>query len=420
MARSLAESREGLEERTAELGAAYEQLLTESKERRQLEGQLLQSQKMEAMGRLAGGVAHDFNNLLTPILVYAQLTARALPPEERGLREDLGEIERAAKRAADLIRQLLAFSRRQMVEPKVLNLNILVLELDKLLRRTVGEDVELLTLLGPNLGSVKIDPGQMEQVLVNLVVNARDAMPAGGKITIETSNVALDEEYARVHPDVSAGEYVRVAVSDTGSGMTEEVKARIFEPFYTTKEVGKGTGLGLSTCYGIVVQSGGHITVDSEPGGGTTVNIYLPQIEEPVARPDGQGDRAALPRGSERVLLVEDEPSVRRTASRILTDQGYSVLEASNGDEALSLSKRHADGEIDLLLTDVVMPLMGGMELAERFKEPHASAKVIYTSGYVDETAIGREAPDRDGDFVQKPFTAEALARKVREVLDRD
>ena len=387
-------------------------------ERKRLERQLLQAQKIEAVGMLASGVAHDFNNLLTPIMSYAELAAGALPSESH-LRPYLHEIRKAAERASHLTRQLLAFSRRQIIEPQVFDLNDLVLNLDKLLRRLIGEDIELVTLPSIHPGIVKVDPGQMEQVLVNLSVNARDAMPHGGKLSVATGEVTLDDDYARRHPEATPGRYVMIVVGDTGIGMTHEVKDHIFEPFFTTKDPGQGTGLGLSTCYGIVAQAGGHMTVVSEPGQGTTFKIYLPAVQENARAPPLRDAPAKLPFGTETVLVVEDEPSVRAVASRLLRRQGYSVLEAANGQEALSLAQAHADEEIHLLLADVVMPLMGGMELAQQLAETHPGARVLFTSGYTDDAIVNYGDLNSGTEFMQKPFTQTTLAHRVREVLEK-
>jgi PAS domain S-box-containing protein len=384
-------------------------------ERHRMEQQLLQAQKMESIGRLAGGVAHDFNNLLTAILGYAELAEDALSPgsSEHGYVQN---IQKAALRAADLTRQLLAFARRQIIEPRIVYLNDLMFDVDRMLRRLIGEDIELTTLPAPDLWPVKADPSQIGQVIVNLAVNARDAMPLGGKLTIETANVALDEEYARQHVEAKPGEYVMLAVSDTGVGMTEEVKARIFEPFYTTKEHGKGTGLGLATCYGIVKQSGGHIAFYSEPDRGTTFKIYLPRAGEQAALLPRE-EPVPLPSGSETVLLVEDEALVRDIAAQTLRARGYTVLEAGNGDEALRVVQSHR-GMIDLVITDVVMPQMGGTELAERLEEMLPGIKVLFTSGYTDNAIVSQGVLEPNTAFLHKPFTPGAIARKVREVLD--
>ena len=387
-------------------------------ERKRLEEELLQAQKMEAIGRLAGGMAHDFNNLLTPIISYAELSARTRPPDDR-LKTYLPEIRKAADHAADLTRQLLAFSRRQIIEPKVVELNDLVLNMDRMLRRLIGEDIELVTLPAPKLSLVEVDHGQIEQVLVNLVVNARDAMPDGGRLVIEIGDVDVVEENAPHHPPVAAGKYVTISVSDTGVGMTDEFRAHVFDPFYTTKEPGKGTGLGLSTCYGIVKQARGHISVSSEPGRGSSFKMHLPRVETSNYPARLQDDSDFLPTGNETVLLVEDEPAVGEVAARVLREQGYTVLEAANGDEALGVAQSQGSGQIDLLLTDVIMPLMGGRELADQLRQTHPETRVLYTSGYMDDTVIHRGPLEADVGFMEKPFSPAILARKVREVLER-
>jgi PAS domain S-box-containing protein len=387
-------------------------------EMRGLEEQFRQSQKMEAVGRLGGGIAHDFNNLLTIIKGYSQLSLLDLK-ENDPLWGNIQEIQKATQRATDLTRQLLAFSRRQILDLKVLDLNTLLKDLDKMLRRIIGEDIELTTLLAENLGRVKIDPGQFEQMILNLAVNARDAIPSGGKLTIETANVVLDEEYARTHVSVTPGPYVRLSVSDTGVGIPLEVKEKVFEPFFTTKEKGKGTGLGLSTVYGIVKQSGGNIWVYSEPAYGTTFKIYLPRVEEDLDTLYGQDETDFLPRGSETVLLVEDEPSVRDLAHRLLSQQGYRVLEATDGKEALHVVQEHIGEKIHLLLTDVVMPQMGGKELADQLKLLRPDIKVLYTSGYTDDAIVHHGVLEPGTHFLQKPFSPKTLSHKMREVLDR-
>ena len=384
-----------------------------------LEEQLLQAQKLESIGQLAGGIAHDFNNLMTPIIGYAQMGLTTLPEEYRE-RVYLEEILKAADRATNLIQQLLAFSRRQVVELQVIDLNSLLVNIDMMLQRLIGEDVELVILPSENLGAVKVDPTQIEQVVVNLAVNARDAMPEGGTLIVETSNIEFGEEELNNHPDMAAGPYVMFAVSDTGHGMSEAVKAHLFEPFYTPKEKGKGTGLGLSTCYGIIAQNKGYIWVYSEIGSGTTFKIYLPSSDvmpQGTERPSGVKSNE-LPRGSETVLLVEDEEQVRVLAARVLRQQGYTVLQASNGVEALSIASRHADGEIDLLLTDVVMPLIGGRELSIKLRDIHPNVRVIYTSGYTDEAVIRHGMLKPGTDFVQKPYSLAGLTQKIRSVLD--
>ena len=385
---------------------------------RQIEEQLRQSQKMEAIGQLAGGVAHDFNNLLTAITGYAELSMRKLW-EEDPIFHNLGEIRKASERASSLTRQLLAFSRRQILQPKVLDLNRIVSDTEKMLARLIGEDIELQTILEPTLGSVKADPSQIEQVLMNLVINARDAMPGGGRLTIETQNVYLDANYSGRHIAVEPGPYVLLAVSDTGAGMDSVTQARIFEPFFTTKEQGKGTGLGLSTVYGIVKQSGGSIWVYSELGEGTTFKIYLPRVDEIVPeymRPD-TGSQAA--RGTETILLAEDDELVRNLAREILEESGYTVLEAPNGGAALLLCEQQK-AEIDLLLTDVVMPEMSGRQLAERLVEIRPRMKVVYMSGYTADAVLRRGALEDETKFIQKPFTPDALTSKVREILDEE
>lgn len=382
-------------------------------ESRQLEEQLQRSQKMEAVGRLAGGVAHDFNNLLGVILGYSDLALQTHAHEEK-LAGQISEIRKASQRAADLTRQLLAFSRQQVLEPRVLDLNAVVHDFEKMLRRLIGEDIDLRTALHPNLGRVKADPGQLEQVLMNLAVNARDAMPHGGRLTIETANVELDQQYTAHHYPVVPGRYVLLAVSDTGTGMDETVRAKIFEPFFTTKEKGKGTGLGLPTVYGIVKQSGGYVWVYSEPGAGATFKIYLPLAQgEPELPAHAE---APVGRGNETILLVEDEEALRRLTRQILESYGYTVLEAENAPRALELANAHA-GPLHLLLTDVVMPGMSGRQLATELSGVHPEARVLYVSGYTD-NAIVHHGVLRDGvAFLQKPYTQSSLARKVREVL---
>ena len=355
-------------------------------ERTTLQEQLRQSQKMEAIGQLAGGVAHDFNNLLTVIKGYCQLSLAEMK-EGAPLREALEVINKAAEKAADLTRQLLAFSRRQIMEVRVLDLNTLLQNLDKMLRRIIGEDIELVTLLGEDLGRVKADPGQIEQVVMNLAVNAKDAMTKGGKLIIETANVELDEAYAHAHVAVTPGPYVMIAVSDTGTGMAPEVRDRVFEPFFTTKGKGKGTGLGLSTVYGIVKQSGGNIWVYSEPGQGTTLKIYLPRVDEPAEKLKAQVVGEEFPRGSETILIVEDDKEVRNLAVRILNRQGYTVLDGSYGAEAFNACRQHK-GPIHLLVTDVVMPGMDGRALSESLSQLHPEMKVLYMSGYTTDSIV--------------------------------
>ena len=386
-------------------------------EQKLLEDQLRQSQKMEAIGRLAGGIAHDFNNLLTVIKGNSQLSLIELK-EDVPLRGNIEEIKNAADRAADLTRQLLAFSRRQIMEMKVLDLNDLLKNLDKMLRRVIGEDIELVTLLAEDLGRVKADPGQIEQVIMNLSVNARDAMPEGGKLTIETANVELDGAYARNHVAVTPGRYVMISVSDTGVGMAPEVRDRVFDPFFTTKEKGKGTGLGLSTVYGIVKQSDGNIWVYSEPGKGATFKIYLPRVDEALEELRERVEVKEVPRGTETILIVEDEEEVLKLAGRILSRQGYTVLQTSSTSKALEICKERKD-PLHLILTDVVMPQMSGRELIERCRETRQDFKILYMSGYTDNAITHHGVLEKGMNYLQKPFTVDSLARKVREALDK-
>jgi len=396
----------------------YQQAQHAYEELKQTQDQLTQAQKMEAVGRLAGGIAHDFNNLLMVVMGRTQLMLRRLQAEDP-LSRDLDLINTTMKRAADLTRQLLAFSRKQVLQPKVLDLNAVVTNIDPMLRRLIGEHIEAVMVLDPALGPVKADPAQLEQVILNLAVNARDAMPQGGRLTIETANVELDTAYARRRPGASPGPHVMLAVSDTGCGMDAETQARLFEPFFTTKGAGKGTGLGLSTVYGIVKQSGGNICVYSEPGRGTTFKIYLPRVEETVEREGVQPgpEVAQPPKPSETVLLVEDEDGVRELVRDILQENGYSVLEARDGAEALQLSGRHP-GPIHLLLTDVVMPQISGRALADQLVPRRPEMKVLYMSGYTENAVVHHGVLDQGTAFLQKPVTAEALAQKVRQVLE--
>ncbi len=379
-------------------------------EREKLEAQLREAQRMEAIGRLAGGIAHDFNNLLSVILCSTGFAIEESKDDDR-IKDELREVEKAAERAAALTRQLLAFSRKQVLQPVELNLNRIVTGVEKMLSRILGEDIDYVQVLVPDLGVVLADPGQVEQVLMNLVVNARDAMPTGGKLTIETSNVDLDAEYAADHVAVEPGAYVLLAVTDTGCGMDEETKARIFEPFFTTKGLGKGTGLGLSTVYGIVKQSGGNIRVYSEPEHGTTFRIYLPRVETAVAVAPMVKAVVTSTRGTETVLVVEDEEAIRSITSRILGMSGYAVLTAATADEALLLCESR-QGEIHLLLTDVVMPQMGGRGLAERVSALRRGIKVLYMSGYTDDAIAHHGTLAPGAHFIAKPFGAADLDQK--------
>jgi nitrogen-specific signal transduction histidine kinase/CheY-like chemotaxis protein len=383
--------------------------------RRQLEDRLRQAQKMEAVGMLAGGVAHDFNNLLTIISGYSQLILNALAPGDPN-HYSAEQILKAGERAATLTQQLLAFSRPQVLQPRVLDLNKLVTSLSTLLRRLIGEDVDLQLDLRADLGRVSADAGQIEQVLMNLVVNARDAMPKGGTLTIETANVELDESYSRRHLATKPGPYVQIAVSDNGGGMDEATQARLFEPFFTTKAVGRGTGLGLSTVFGIVKQSGGNLDVYSVPDRGTSVKVYLPRIDQPAAV-EAESTRKRAASGSETVLLVEDDEMVRSLVREALVRTGYKVMDTSDPLEARRLSGSYR-GTIHLLITDVVMPKVSGRELAEELRARRGGMKVLYMSGYTDNAIVNTGILQKEVAFLQKPFTPAALTQKVREVLE--
>jgi PAS domain S-box-containing protein len=385
-------------------------------EREQLRLQFNQAQKMEAIGRLAGGVAHDFNNQLGVIIGYSdQLLDRYGTSDP--LRKSVETIKEAAQRSVSLTRQLLAFSRRQIMEPQALNLSASISQVSKMLKPLIGEDVELVTNLSSTLGNVRADPTQIDQVIMNLAVNARDAMPQGGRLTLETANVELDKPYSTTHVTVQPGPYVRLSVSDTGSGMDKETQGHIFEPFFTTKERGKGTGLGLAMVYGIVKQSKGFIWVYSEPGQGTTFKIYFPRVEAAIQEDDAAEESSVSSlKGAETVLVVEDEPSLRRLTCELLQGSGYTVLAAGNGVEAIELSNRHG-GPIHLLLTDAVMPGMSGRALAERLVIQRPDISVLYVSGYTDDTVFRNGLLERDMAFLQKPFTRDAFLRKVRAVL---
>lgn len=388
-------------------------------ERKRLEAQLLHSQKMEAIGTLAGGVAHDFNNMLTAITSYTDLSAASVGKNEP-VRGYLLGVQKAAERATSLTRQLLAFSRHQMVKPRVIDPNDVVANVEKMLRRLIREDIELIVVPNSTLRRVAVDPGQMEQVLMNLVVNSSDAMPDGGRLVIEAANVTLDVADGVHLPAIPPGDYAVLRVRDTGVGMSKEVQARIFEPFFTTKEVHRGTGLGLSTAYGIVAQSGGTITVESEAGEGTEFQIYLPSVGEAAdATPLWDDTVGFLPVGNETVLLVEDELMVRSAASEALRQQGYTVLEAGDGVQALEVAEAHSGQPIHLVVTDVVMPRMSGEELGARFSALHPEAKVLYASGYTEDKAIREGIATRSIYFLQKPFRPATLAQRVREILDQ-
>ncbi len=393
----------------------YEGSIEDVTNRTMLEEQLRQSQKLEAVGMLAGGIAHDFNNLLTVIAGYCDLSLSSLR-EADPLYRNLHEISKASTRAATLTRQLLAFSRKQVLQPRVIDLNEVVAEMEQLLKRLIGEDIQFRAIPGKPLGSVRADPGQIEQVIMNLAVNSRDAMPNGGQLTIETANVFLDEEHARRHVSVVPGNYVMLAVTDSGHGMDAATQSRIFEPFFTTKEQGKGTGLGLSTVYGIVKQSGGSIWAYSEPEFGTTFKIYLPEVRESPLESRAAETQDTI-QGTETILLAEDEELVRNLTREVLSSYGYVVLEAANGAQALLKSNQHP-GDIHLLLTDVVMPEMNGPELAGQLLKTRPSMKVLYMSGYTDNAIVHQGVLNENENFIQKPFAPVALAEKVRTVLD--
>jgi PAS domain S-box-containing protein len=386
--------------------------------RKRIEAQLLQSQKMETVGKLAGGIAHEFNSILTAIIGQSELLLGDLPPENP-LVKSAAEIRKAAERAAVLTRQLLAYGRKQILQPEILDLNTVVTGMENVLLHLMGRSVEVSFNPAAGLKSVKADAGQIEQVIVNIAMNAAEAMPNGGRLTLETANVTLDAGYVGNFPELKAGEYVMLAIGDTGAGMSEEIKARVFEPFFTTKGVGKGTGLGLATCHGIVKQSGGHIAVYSELGRGTTFKIYLPQVAQEIkfaAQPKPSPD---LPRGTETILLVEDDPSLREMAGALLERLGYTVLSAANGVDALVLKKQPGSGHIDLLFTDVVMPHMSGKELADRVRALYPHTKILFTSAYTENTIVNQGVLNPGVALLQKPFTPSALAHKLREVLDK-
>ena len=392
-------------------------IIVDITEHKRLEQELFRSQKMESVGRLAGGVAHDLNNFLTTIVGYSELGMMKLETTQP-LYKDLEEILRASDRAAKLTRQLLAFSRRQITEPEVINFNDVLGEMGKMLRHLVGEDIELVTSKAEDLRSIKVDPGQIEQVIANLAINAKDAMPQGGKLTLETANVRLDGEFVSENVVVAPGDYVKLAVTDTGVGIAREDKEHIFEPFYTTKKEGKGTGLGLATCYGIVKQNGGYIWADSKINKGTTFSIYFPCAEEISKAPTKQESKEHLRQGEETILLVEDEPSVRTVSARLLREKGYRVLEAVNGKEALRIAARFESGQIHLLVSDIVMPELGGRELAEQLLPEHPDMKVLFISGYPGEDVARRGGLSHGLVLLQKPFSPALLEKEVRRCLD--
>jgi len=397
-----------------------EGIIVDINDRKMLENQLQQARRMEAVGRLAGGVAHDFNNLLTIIKGYVELALNRCQNQTE-LRNDILHVEEASDRAVGLVRQLLAFGRKQVMKPKLLDLNSIVLNLDPLLRRLLNETIEMKTIVDEKIGTVKADPGQIEQVILNLVVNARDAMPEGGRLVIETGNAELDANYFHDPIVITPGPYVVLAVSDTGTGMTPETASHIFEPFYTTKESGRGTGLGLATVYGIVKQSGGYIWLYSEPGKGSTFKVYLPRVEgvpESISNQESPVSASAAPKGRETILLVEDEPDVRELTRTILSGRGYAVLEAQDAEEAMRLAAKHK-GKIRLLLTDVVMPGMSGRELAKRLTEQHRDLRVLYMSGYTQKLMAEDGTLEEGVSFLQKPFAPQALMQKVRDAIDR-
>jgi len=394
----------------------YEVFAEDITQRRTLERQLFQSQKMEAIGRLAGGIAHDFNNLLGVVLGHTEILEEAAGQDKR-LQRSVEAIQSATQRAAALTTQLLAFSRKQMVEPRILDLNVAVREIEKLLHRVIGEDIELIIRVQPSASTILIDPGQIDQILMNLVVNARDAMPIGGKLILETSSLTLDDSYVGQHLGAAAGPFVLLSISDTGFGMDQETLSHIYEPFFTTKEIGKGTGLGLSTVYGIVKQCGGYIMAYSEPGRGTTFKVYFPRVSGVPQAPRASARRADLPGGNETILLVEDETALRELTRGLLEAAGYTVLEAANVEDAIHLAE-NAHRKIDLLLTDVVMPGMDGHELSRRLTSSCALLKVLYMSGYTDDVIVQRGVLNGGTTLLQKPFGRAGLLGKVRQVLD--
>jgi signal transduction histidine kinase len=409
-----------LKERLVRLAPAVRRAMQEVKERaerKQLETQLVEAQKMEVLGQLAGGVAHDFNNILAVIMGYSDILIADLDPENP-LRNHAEQIRHASEQAAGLTRQLLVFSRKQKVQAIVLDLNSVVADLNQMLQRIINENIEMTIVPGKEIGHVKADAGYVGQVLMNLVVNARDAMPEGGKLSIATSNVTLDETYARIHPGVTPGDYVLLSVSDTGMGMTDEVKAHLFKAFFTTKLAGKGTGLGLATCQTIVKQCGGHIGFYSEPGQGATFKIYFPRIDQPLDVAARALPTGPIPRGTETVLVVEDDSSLRHLAGSILTAQGYEVLMATNGQDALRVAHNHTGSPIRLVVTDVIMPLMGGKAMADWLEITYPDLKILFTSGYTDDAITQQGVFEPGVAFLSKPYSPATLACKVRQMLD--
>jgi two-component system cell cycle sensor histidine kinase/response regulator CckA len=392
--------------------------IDERDQRRQQEVQSIEGQKMDVIGQLASGVAHDFNNILAVIIGYCHLLRSDLAPDSPQLRY-AEEIRHASERASGLTRQLLAFSRKQMVQPVVLDLNHVVKDLEQMLRRLIDANIEMILVPGKKIGHVRADSGYVGQVLMNLVVNARDAMPYGGQLTIATTDVTVDEVYADTDMRAFPGEYVKLSVTDTGTGMTDDVKARLFEPLFTTKPLGKGTGLGLVTCQNIIRQSGGHISVYSESGKGTTFEVYFPRQEEPLETPARPSHSEVLPRGTEMLLVVEDDPTVRHLACAILEAHGYKVLEANNGEEGVRTVRDYTGPPIRLVITDVIMPLMGGKAMAELLNMTNPEIKILFTSGYPDDAITRYGVLDEGVDFLPKPYTPATLARKVRAMLDR-
>ncbi len=409
-----------LKDNLTRLAPAVRRAMRETKDRaehRRLEAQFVEAQKMEVVGHLAGGVAHDFNNILAVISGYSHLMLEELGPEDP-LRKHIGEIQNVTERAVGLTRQLLIFSRKQIVQPAVLDLNDVLKEMEKMLRRLLDENITMKMVPGKQTGRIKADSGYVGQVLMNLVVNARDAMPKGGKLTIATTNVTLDEHYAGSHPGARAGDYVMLSVTDTGAGMTAEVQAHLFEPFFTTKPKGKGTGLGLATCQTIVQQSGGHIGVYSEVGNGTTFKIYFPRVAQPLNAAARATQTGPLPCGTETLLLVEDEPSVRHLACRVLETLGYHVLRANNGQDGLRVARELKGPPIQLVITDVIMPEMDGKVMAEWLKTSYPDLKILFTSGYTDDAIAQHGVLEPGAAFLPKPYTPAILARKVRAMLD--